>query len=150
MRSRLLTIIRTLASVVTLACAAQALSADVAVTVHSHQTTTPIQSARFEIVQSTLSAKWTFRLDRFTGKVWQFVITQGNDSAWQEMQVIDAPKLNAPTRPRFQIINSGLSARYTFLTDVDTGKTWQLTTFNQKTKEGAEIELHGWQPFVGL
>ncbi len=34
------------------------------------QTTTPV-GARFEIVQSELAAKWTFRLDRFTGRVSQ-------------------------------------------------------------------------------
>ena len=39
--------------------------------VSSHQTTTPPSDHRFEIIQSQLAAKWTFRLDRFTGQVSQ-------------------------------------------------------------------------------
>ena len=36
-----------------------------------HQSTTPPLEARFEVVQSQLAAKWTFRLDPHTGRVSQ-------------------------------------------------------------------------------
>ena len=36
----------------------------------SHQQTSPISGARVEVLQSTLAAKWTFRLDRYAERVW--------------------------------------------------------------------------------
>ena len=41
-----------------------------------HQQTVAPINARFEIVQSELAAKWTFRLDRFTGRIAQLVQTR--------------------------------------------------------------------------
>ena len=43
--------------------AAQSIAANV------HQSTTQPTDGRFEIVQSPLAAKWTFRLDRYTGNL---------------------------------------------------------------------------------
>src|SRR5438094_879805 len=95
-----------------------------------HQHSEAPQNARFEIVQSEIAAKWTFRLDRFTGHVAQLVGTE-NDRAWKEMEVEELETLppalgralgqTAPTRPRFQIFTSGLAAMHTFLIDTDTG-----------------------------
>lgn len=55
----------------------------------AHQLTFPVPSARFEILQSPLAARWTFRLDRYTGKVWQLVKTKDDDNTWEEMLVGD-------------------------------------------------------------
>ncbi len=65
----------------------------------AHQHTTPPPGARFEVIQSELAAKWTFRLDRFTGHVAQLVKTKDDDNAWEEMPVIDLPSVTAPSRP---------------------------------------------------
>ena len=104
----------------------------------SYKTETP-NNSRFEIIQSSLAARWTFKLDKFTGKIWQYVRTKDDDSTWEEMFV--TPKLIASTRPKFQIYTSGIAARFTFLIDNDNGKTWNLTT--TKDKEGNEINY--WQ-----
>lgn len=45
-------------------------------------------SARFEVVQSPLLAKLTFRLDRFTGDTWQFVSTKDKSYAWERIKRI--------------------------------------------------------------
>jgi hypothetical protein len=128
------------------ACAANA--ADVEVTVRSHQFTTAPAGARYEIVQSTLAARWTFRLDRFTGRVWQLVRTKDDDNAWEEMRVFERPQLQAPTRPRFQLFTSGLAARHTFLLDSDSGRTWVVVTGKRKEQDGTETEYNAWQPFA--
>lgn len=103
-----------------------------------HQTTTPPSNARFEIVQSPLAAKWTFRLDRYTGRVFQLVKTQGDGVAWEPMPIIRSPRSSKPMKPRFVIFTSGLAARHTFLMNSDTGQTWVLQSF---------LDTVGWQPF---
>ena len=113
-----------------------------------HQHTTPPVGARFEIVQSELAAKWTFRLDRFTGHVAQLVKTEDDDNTWEEMTVLNLPPVTAPLHPRFQLFMSGLAARYTFLIDTETGKTWVVVTGKKKRADGTEYEVNSWQPFA--
>lgn len=113
-----------------------------------HQQTSPNPGARFEVLQSPLAARWTFRLDRFTGRVWQLVKTQDDDSTWEEMPVFELTKLQSPNRPRFQLFTSGLAARHTFLIDSDSGKTWVVVTGKSKRKDGTEYEYNAWQPFA--
>lgn len=114
----------------------------------AHQQTTTNPGSRFELLQSSLAAKWTFRLDRFTGRVWQLVKTKDDDSTWEEMPVIGLPKLQSATRARFQLFTSGLAARHTFLLDSDTGKTWIVVTGKGKNKDGSEFDYNAWQPFA--
>ncbi len=112
-----------------------------------HQATTLPTGARFEILQSELAARWTFRLDRFTGRVAQLARTKDDDNTWEEMEVIERPAMSAPTRARFQLFSSGLAAKYTLLIDTDTGQTWQIVTVKRKTTDGSQQEVIVWQPF---
>ncbi len=102
--------------------------------VATHQTTTLPSDARYEIVQSQLAAKYTFRLDRYTGKVHQLVKTENDDFAWEAM-LVEGHDALYPKRPRFVIFSSGIAARFTFLMDSDTGQTWVL---------GEYLETAGW------
>lgn len=113
-----------------------------------HQQTTTPPNARFEIVQSELAAKWTFRLDRFTGRVAQLVKTKDDDNAWEETEVIGLPPIAAPSRPRFQLFTSGLAARYTFLIDTDTGKSWVVVSVKARRFDGTEYDVNRWVPFA--
>jgi len=114
-----------------------------------HQQSSSVPGARYEIVQSELAARWTFRLDRFTGRVAQLVATKDSSTAWEDMLVIGRPQIATPTRARFQIFTSGLAARHTFLIDVDTGRTWLVVSSKEKDKDGVEQEYTVWQPFEG-
>jgi hypothetical protein len=113
--------------------------------VHQHSTT-PI-NARYEVVQSELAAKWTFRLDRFTGRVSQLVKTAGGDTTWSAMDVLALPDIDKASRPRFQIFASGIAAQHTFLIDTDSGKTWLLVTNTETAPDGTTSETNLWQPF---
>ena len=124
------------------------MATDIDVNVQSHQLTSTPAGARFEVLQSTLAAKWTFRLDRFTGRVWLLVKTADDDNAWEEMQVYQRPETPSPTRARFQLFTSGLAARHTFLIDGDSGKTWVVVVGKRKDKNGKEFEVNAWQPFA--
>lgn len=104
----------------------------------AHQLTSPPSAARFEIVQSPLAAKWTFRLDRYSGRIWQLVRTAEDENTWEEMPVMGLPKAQPSARPHFQIFASGLAARHTFLIDNDTGRTWVVVTGKRRDKDGTE------------
>lgn len=113
----------------------------------THQGTSPT-GARYELIQSPLAAKWTFKLDRFAGRVWQLVRTKEDENAWEEVPVAGFIPLVDGARPRFQIFSSGLAARHTFLIDSINGKTWVLTSTKRKGSEGPEYEIVSWQPFA--
>ena len=112
-----------------------------------HQSTTPPLDGRFEIVQSQLAAKWTFRLDRYTGYVDQLVKTQNNKVTWQKMPTEELPEISNPDRPRFVIFTSGIAARHTFLMDAQTGRTWILTTATSPSSGDATVDIVVWRPF---
>ena len=86
-----------------------------------HQSTNPSSESRFEVVQSQLAARWTFRLDRYTGEVMQLLLNEQKENTWHKIPVQDLPRIKNPSRPRFQIFTSGLAARHTFLLDTFTG-----------------------------
>ena len=94
----------------------------------NHEKTALPSDVRYEIVQSPLAARWTFRLDRYTGLVYQLAETVNGDLTWQEMIVGGLYSIPKPNKPRFVIFCSGVAARFTFLMDTDTGQTWQLGT----------------------
>lgn len=128
--------------------AANSRAADIDVTIQSPQFTTASPTARYEIVQSTIAAKATFRLDRYIGRIWELVRTKEDESTWQETKVYNRPQVQAANRPRFQLFTSGLAVRHTFLLDGDTGKTWILVTGKDKEKDGTEVEYRAWQQFA--
>ena len=131
---------------VILALAISLLSGSVAAqSTNVHQSTTQPPDGRFEIVQSPLAAKWTFRLDRHRGNVDQLVETQDGALTWQDMFVIDLPEMSSTRKARFTIFASGIAARFTFLIDNQIGKTWILNSL-WDTEEGSD-QLVGWIPF---
>lgn len=93
------------------------------------QTTAPANS-RFEIVQSELAARWTFRLDKRCGNVAQLTSTKNESVAWENMLVLGLPPCIPAGKMRFQIFTSGLAARHTFLIDTETGQSWVLVSSN--------------------
>jgi hypothetical protein len=89
-------------------------------------TATP-PGARFEIVQSSLVARQTFKLDNATGRVWAQVTDNNGDFSWESVPVDGLPSVDKPM-PRFQIFCSGMGARWCFLIDAWTGETWLFVT----------------------
>ena len=81
---------------------------------------------RYQMVQSELAAKWTFRLDRFCGAVSQLVSTSDGGDAWQPMIVRGLPSCVNDGRSHYQVFTSGLAAKHTMLMNTATGRTWVL------------------------
>jgi hypothetical protein len=78
------------------------------------------------------------------------VRTKDDDNAWEGMwegmEVIGLTAVQNPTRAHFQLFTSGIAARYTFLIDTDTGKTWVIVSAKRKRHDGTEYEPSVWQP----
>lgn len=84
-------------------------------------------SARFEVVQSPLLAKLTFRLDRFTGETWQFVSTQNGGYTWQRIERIPLPNdTKMSGKVNYQMFLSGIRAQVTVLMNTNTGASWYI------------------------
>ncbi len=91
-------------------------------------------SARFELIQSPLLAKLTFRLDRFTGDTWQFVSTKDKSYTWERIKRIAAQNdVKVPGKVNYQIFLSGIRAQVTVLMNTNTGTSWNIA---EDPKEG--------------
>lgn len=98
-----------------------------------HTSTTLANQARYEIVQSTLAARFTFKVDKVCGNIFQLVLNKNDDPIWEQMSVIKLPSCNNDGKVRYQLFLSGIAARHTFLMNTDTGKTWQVRSFTNQS-----------------
>jgi len=105
-----------------------------------HSSTTLGSQSRYEIVQSTLAARLTFRLDKVCGNVGQLVTTRNDGVTWESMIVVGLPKCQADGKIRYQLFTSGLAARHTYLLNTENGKTWQV----RSTKDNLGVETSAW------
>ncbi len=102
----------------------------------AERTAAPI-GGRYELIQSSRMARLTFKLDKFTGRVWELVEARDGELKWQEMIVRGvAEGARSNTAPRFQIFLSGRLAKDSFLLDSLTGVVWVYTELSDPdTKE---------------
>lgn len=105
-----------------------------------HASTTAGNQSRYEVVQSTLAARWTFRLDKVCGNIGQLVSTQSEGVTWEPMPVLGLPKCVADGKNRYQLFLSGLAARHTFLLNTESGKTWQI----RSVKDNQGVDSSAW------
>jgi len=95
--------------------------------VQHEQSAVPLES-RYQMVQSTLTARSTFRVDKVLGRVDQIVMRADSTLAWQPIPRRQHPDGDPQVagRVNYQIFLSGLAVRHTFLMNVNNGATWQL------------------------
>jgi len=85
----------------------------------------PALGARYEVIQSPINIRDTFRFDRWTGLT---DILVGKDDAalvWHQVNHEDVTPVSA-TGPRFQLTLSAVAAKGAYLLDTTTGRTWIL------------------------
>lgn len=104
--------------------------------------TSTIDGARFEVIQSPLDNAVAFRLDKFTGTVDRLGTCPkddgfGSSKCWKEMVILELAKPTGATKTRYQIVIN-VPARLTMLLQIDTGRTWQLGVDPQDR----------WSPFI--
>ena len=103
--------------------------------------TSTLEGARYEVIQSPLDKATTFRLDKFTGNIDRLGTCPkddgfGSNKCWKEMIVFDLPKAVA-AKTRYQIIING-PLKLTMLMQIDTGRSWQFGVDPQER----------WYPFI--
>ena len=82
--------------------------------------------ARYEIVQSPINLRDTFRLDRWSGGTAVLLESPDDGSlVWRQIPM-DSPPTATPSKPRFQLSLSGVAAKGTYLIDTATGESWVL------------------------
>ena len=77
----------------------------------AHSSSTLAPNARYQIVQSHLAAKWTFRLDRVCGLVSQLIKTPDGGAAWEAMLIEKRPKCLDDGASHYQLFSSSLARR---------------------------------------
>ena len=92
-----------------------------------NQNTEVPDTSRFSIIQSTLSADMTFKLDKYTGSVSRML--EGNKGTfWLKIKrEKHADDIKTKNSVNYQIFTSGLSAQMVYLLNVNTGLTWELS-----------------------
>lgn len=67
------------------------------------------------------------RLDRHTGRTWQFVEKEGGGYAWQTVFWENADTAKSDSgKAGYQIFASGILAKQTVLINTDTGVSWYI------------------------
>lgn len=100
----------------------------------SHEKTNVPAESRFEIVQSSLAAKITLKVDKYLGVVYQLVEDNAGEWSWSRILKLPHPLDKNPSvdKVNYQVFTSGKAAKFTFLLNVNTGATW---TLSEDTKE---------------
>ena len=87
---------------------------------------TTMDNARYEVVQSEMMRSLFFMLDKYTGKVYQNVIS-GQERTWRLIRKVGISKDTTPeTKPNYQLFLGGYTVKDIFLYNVNTGETWYL------------------------
>ena len=96
--------------------------------IYSHQFSSTPETSRYEIVQSERGARYTFKIDKYTGEVFQMAEKKNKDLTWELIILFEniRQEIAITDKVNYQVFISGIGARHIYLLHVDTGKTWQL------------------------
>jgi len=95
----------------------------------------PYTGPRFEILQSTIAAKGTYRLDRHTGEVSQMQARGNKTEVWHQLRripsLVQGEDSTIAGRPNYHLFLSTIAMRFTYLINTNTGATWELVEDTQ-------------------
>lgn len=83
---------------------------------------------RFQIIQSTIAARGTYKLDSYSGDVFQMVVDKNNNETWQLLRKYghENSDKNVMGHRNYELFISTIAMKFTYLLNVNTGSTWQL------------------------
>ena len=91
--------------------------------------TTSLCGGRWELFMSEIAAKISFKIDKYSGDVFNLVQQKNGALTWQLVKKEYSSKgIRIPDTINYQLFSSSLAIRYTFLINTNTGFTWQLVT----------------------
>ena len=94
----------------------------------TQEISTKSNSPRYQIVQSSIAARGTYKVDTYEGNVYQLVVDKNNNETWELLRRIgNGTNDNQVNGQRnYEIFLSTLAMRFTYLINLNTGATWQL------------------------
>lgn len=85
---------------------------------------------RYEIIQSATLRRYTFKLDKYTGEVYQMTRNKEDRVVWEGIMNIGLsdkyPDHRSNQEITYQLFFSSISPQDCFLLNIKTGVTWQL------------------------
>lgn len=79
---------------------------------------------RYHIIQSSIAVKDTFRIDTYTGTIWELVLNKDKKQTWQKVIVIGTRP--AYQKPTYQVFLSGMKRSTNTMIDTATGNTFEF------------------------
>lgn len=89
---------------------------------------------RFEIIQSNIKRSLFFKLDKYTGDVFQYVLDSEGRGTWQRIDILGKTYTDNNTTISFQLFLGGIAVADCILLDINSGDTYKLYEDND-TKE---------------
>lgn len=93
-----------------------------------HEATLLPTDARYAFVQSHIAVSGTYKLDRYTGDVYQLIEKSDGNLAWDKLFRLAHPddKGQKEGVANYQLFLSGIQMRLTFLMNVRSGAMWEI------------------------
>ena len=88
---------------------------------------TSVDNGRFEIVQSEMMRRLIFMLDKYSGDVYQNLLSSNDEMVWRKLGKVGLSSDKTPkTQINYQLFMGGFSVKDIFLLNINTGETWYL------------------------
>lgn len=95
----------------------------------NHAVKSSTDGGRYEIVQSEIARRQTFKIDKYNGKVYLYVKSSSSDNyLWEKIYWV-GEKYEKPEKPNqinYQLFLGGIAISDCFLINIHTGKSWSL------------------------
>ena len=101
-----------------------------------HEVTPLPADARYAFVQSHIAASGTYKLDCYTGDVYQMIQKSDGDLTWDKLLRLAHPedKGQKEGAANYQLFLSGFQMRHTFLINVRSGATWEIWRIQKQNR----------------
>lgn len=88
---------------------------------------TSLTGGRYEFLMSDLVVRQSFKVDKYTGDIYQLVEDNNGRLTWELLiREVSANDLQKENSINYQLYMSGIAVRFCFLINVNTGIAWQL------------------------
>ncbi len=88
---------------------------------------TSVDNGRYEIVQSEIMRRLVFLLDKYTGDVYQNLLSTKDERVWRKLEKVGSSNDVTPkTQINYQLFVGGFSINDIFLLNINTGETWYI------------------------
>ena len=88
---------------------------------------TSVDNGRYEIVQSEIMRRLIFLLDKYTGDVYQNLLSTKDERVWRKLKKVGSTNDVTPqTQINYQLFVGGFSINDIFLLNINTGETWYI------------------------